>query len=300
MISEKLKARFCKDYGIPIKVYSEPYFTERALLFGDLYGAMEKYVDFRMELSKYANESDFLDYNAKIVSDITDAIRETEGYTSFINEDMSKFTKTSNYSRKDIYSSTNIDKLFISIDMIKANFSSLHHYNAEIFKGANSWVEFVNKFTSSKYIMYSKHIRQIIFSNCSEGRQRTYQLYLMLNFLDTLANLNLNVVSLCRDEIVIDATDIENLKDVVDSIKSAIASQSLPLRLSTFTLKDLYRVGYKREFSDGSFDIKGVDANYLPMVVRMLKGETITDNDKVFLYNKNLCTFVDLPFKISE
>lgn len=41
-LTESLKKRFCKDQNLPIKVYSEPIFTERLKLFD----AYEKYLEF--------------------------------------------------------------------------------------------------------------------------------------------------------------------------------------------------------------------------------------------------------------
>ena len=34
MLSNKLKQRFCKDYNVPIDIYTKPIFTERLRLFG--------------------------------------------------------------------------------------------------------------------------------------------------------------------------------------------------------------------------------------------------------------------------
>ena len=36
-VSEKLKERFCKDCNIPLRLYKEPYFTERLQLYDSYY-----------------------------------------------------------------------------------------------------------------------------------------------------------------------------------------------------------------------------------------------------------------------
>ena len=42
-ITNGLKGRFCKLYGIPINLYEEPYFQSRLELLDKQYGAVEKY-----------------------------------------------------------------------------------------------------------------------------------------------------------------------------------------------------------------------------------------------------------------
>ena len=55
-ISEKLRERFCKDCGLPIKIFKEPYFSDRLKLFDGHFNSVYKWTIFKKELDKYKNE----------------------------------------------------------------------------------------------------------------------------------------------------------------------------------------------------------------------------------------------------
>ena len=42
-ISVRAKERFCKDCNILIKIFQEPYFTDRLKLYDKFYGTLEKW-----------------------------------------------------------------------------------------------------------------------------------------------------------------------------------------------------------------------------------------------------------------
>lgn len=63
-ISTRSKERFCKDCNIPIRIFQEPYFTDRLTLYDKFYGTIEKWDIFLNELSKYHCEQDYFEeYN---------------------------------------------------------------------------------------------------------------------------------------------------------------------------------------------------------------------------------------------
>ena len=299
MISEKLKARFCKDCGIPIKLFREPYFMDRLVLLNDMYGSVGKWYDFISELEGYEDEKDFLDYCDKVVNIVIEHIKSTDGFQDFNCLDMNKFSRKVEYPKSDIYKDCNCDKMYISIDMKKANFSALRYYDSSIFNNKSTWEDFIGVFTKSKYIAGSKYIRQVIFGNCNSKRQGVYERYLMLMLLDKIKETSIisdsDIVSVTNDEIVIDVTSCEDSEVILSSLNKVIEAQDVPFHVSLFKLQKLYNVGYLRKFNDGTYDIKGVDMNYVPMVVRLLNGQAITDDDMVFMNNKVLCKYLECP-----
>lgn len=52
-ITNGLKGRFCKLYGIPINLYEEPYFQSRLKLLDKQYGAVEKYKEFLDSIAEF-------------------------------------------------------------------------------------------------------------------------------------------------------------------------------------------------------------------------------------------------------
>lgn len=52
-ISNKLKERFCKDCNIPLRLYQEPYFTSRLILYDKFYNTLSKGIVRKTELYSF-------------------------------------------------------------------------------------------------------------------------------------------------------------------------------------------------------------------------------------------------------
>ena len=63
-VSVVAKQRFCKDCNIPLRIFQEPYFSDRIKLYDKFYGTNEKWNLFVSELEKYHCEQDYFEeYN---------------------------------------------------------------------------------------------------------------------------------------------------------------------------------------------------------------------------------------------
>lgn len=179
-VSEKAKERFSKDCNIPLRLFQEPYFTDRIELYDNFFGTLKKWNIFVNELRKYHCEQDYFDEYNKVKDAAINSIKSTESYQRFNNEDMNKHcVQNKNLPNKGIFKTSNDGKAFISIDMRKANFSSLQNYDKDIFDGADTWKKFISSFTDNKHIINSKYIRQVILGNCNPKRHIVYEKYLM-------------------------------------------------------------------------------------------------------------------------
>lgn len=308
IITDTLKERFCKDCRIPINIYDEPYFSSRIELFDSFYGSKGMWKRFVQELLKYYSEQDYFeDYN-RVKDEAINCIKNSEAYRMFCEEDMSKFkVKHGNLPSKDIFKPTNDGRMFVSIDMKKANFSSLQHYGTTIakdmFAGASTWEDFVGLFTENLHIINSKYIRQVILGNCNPKRHITYEKYLMDTIVDDLLKANVDekyIVSFSNDEIVLDITDIK-AENKVDGIIAFLGTLLfIPLKIEVFKLNRIIGVnGYYKEIYNPqggkTIEFKCLDGHMLPFVIRKLKGEPVTEEDKVFNYNGLLSQYVEIP-----
>ena len=61
-ITNGLKGRFCKLYGIPISLYEEPYFQSRLELLDKQYGTVEKYKEFLDSIAEFKTEQDYYEH----------------------------------------------------------------------------------------------------------------------------------------------------------------------------------------------------------------------------------------------
>ena len=308
-MSPKLKERFCTDCNIPIKIYQEPYFMDRLLLYDSAYHTISKWNRFLSSLARYENEQDYYeDYN-RVKDEAINAIKESEAYQMFNNEDMNKFRVTNiGLPGKDIFHPSNDGRIFISIDMKKANFSALKHYGETIgksmFHDAHSWEEFLYGFTDNVHILNSKYIRQVILGNCNPKRHITYEKYLMDNVLNQLYDCvsKERCVFFSNDEIIFDMTDCSDMKtlNLVYDLIVAICNERIdyPLDVEMFVLHKITGTdGYFKEIvkPDIKIEFKCLDSYMLPFVIRKKMNLEVEENDKVFYHNGLLAKFIEVP-----
>lgn len=305
-VSEKLKERFCKDCNIPLRLYKEPYFMDRLQLYDSYYNALDKWNIFVRELDKYKCEQDYLEEYNRVKNAAINDIKISDGYKRFNEEDMNKYTvKYKDLPGKDIFKTSNNGKLFISIDMRKANFSALKFYNRSIFDNADTWEKFIERYTEDKHIVNSKYIRQVILGNCNPKRQVTYEKYLMglvLEVLiDELGYSASDIAFFSNDEIVIDMGKYEDCIRKRELIEWQIKGYfNIPFRIELFYLRKITGTnGYYKEIVkniiEREYEFKCLNNYVLPFVLRKFNGEEITENDKVFYHEGLLSKFIEIP-----
>lgn len=305
-VSTRAKERFCKDCNIPIRIFQEPYFTDRLTLYDKFYGTLEKWNIFLNELGKYHCEQDYFEEYNRIKDAAILDIKNTEAYQKFNEEDMNKYAVThKNLPNKDIFKPSNDGKCFISIDMRKANFSSLYRYNADIFGGADSWDDFIGRYTDNQHIINSKYIRQVILGNCNPKRHITYEKYLMDGALTYLTEVFVSmdrVVFFSNDEIVLDISDMDKNKQerITFAIRNGMKDIAVPLKTELFVLHkivgtDEYYKEIVGENGNVEIEFKCLDNFALPFVLRKFLGEDVTESDKVFYHEGLLAKFIEVP-----
>lgn len=305
-VSEKLKERFCKDCNIPLRLYKEPYFMDRLQLYDSYYNALDKWNIFVRELDKYKCEQDYLEEYNRVKNAAINDIKISDGYKRFNEEDMNKYTvKYKDLPGKDIFKTSNNGKLFISIDMRKANFSALKFYNRSIFDNADTWEKFIERYTEDKHIVNSKYIRQVILGNCNPKRQVTYEKYLMglvlKVLIDELGYSASDIAFFSNDEIVIDMGKYEDCIRKRELIEWQIKGYfNIPFRIELFYLRKITGTnGYYKEIVkniiEREYEFKCLNNYTLPFVLRKFNEEEITENDKVFYHEGLLSKFIEIP-----
>lgn len=115
-ISNRAKERFCKDCNIPIRLFQEPYFSDRIKLFDNFYGTVNKWIRFASELQQYNCEQDYFEEYNRVKDAAITSIKNSEAYQRFNAEDMNKFTTThKDLPNKDIFKSQLILEEFLSV-----------------------------------------------------------------------------------------------------------------------------------------------------------------------------------------
>lgn len=240
--TEMLRKRFCKDNKISVQTYSDPYFTNILYILGKL----RDYNEFMLNIThRFRNSEDYFQLYNETKDSIIEFIKGSQAFQMLNTDDMNKYAVKTNIRQGDVFKEHCIGSHFISIDIKKANFSSLVNYglnNGYTFYDSYNWDGFISQFTDLDHIKESKYIRQVVFGNCNPKRQVGYQKYLtygILNRLDTLFGLNESnrIMALCNDEIVLNAEDLS--ENTIIDIQRAVEEESdntIPLRFEYFLL----------------------------------------------------------------
>lgn len=308
----KLRQRFCKDCDIPVNIFDEPYFSDRLGLFDFLYNSVSKWDLFKSEFAKYDSAIDYFTDYSRIKDEAIEAVRNTEGFQLFSAYGVNDFSiKNKGFPSGRIYNPENNGRMFLSIDMKKANFSALHAYRNDIFGGAHTWEEFISRFTDNKHIINSKYIRQVIMGNLNPKRQTAYEKVLMDKLLTDILHAGViakkYVAAFFADEIIFDVTNLENKAEVIADIYK-MASQVSYMKMEVFSLHKIYGHGVdgyiKNVFSmsdtSRSIKVKCVDKDMMAFVARYLLKEPVTDFDKMFYYNGLLVKFEQVPEIVTD
>lgn len=295
-----LKKRFCKDCNLPINLYDEPYFTERLAILDVHFGCVGKFDEFCVELEKYDDEQAYFQYYNTVKDSVISMIKDNPEFDRFLKDDFNEINIVTHtdVEGKNLYIDDNAGKTFISIDMKKANFSALKHYSPNIFKGFETWEDYLGSFTNSEHIKNSKYIRQVILGACNPKRQVKYEKYLMTllyQYIKETLRDGANVFSVGTDEIIIsvDGTNCsaKRLKEVIADCPNGIGSL---VRFEMFDLEKVGDYGWMKVIYDDKKHIvfKGLNKDIYHQIVKHYWNQFITEDDLVFRYNGELARYL--------
>jgi hypothetical protein len=308
-----LKERFCKDLQLPIKIFQEPYFTERLKLYDKHFHCMDKYEEFLKMLEDFEDEQAyFMAYNS-LKETVIQHLSANEDFDYFSKkEDMSKYDKKHlGFPKTNIYKESFIGKHFVSFDLCKGNFTALYHYSPNIFEGKDTYEEFIGQFTTNKHFIESKYIRQVIFGALNPKRQVKYEEYLMDKVMSELLKVFSpeKIVYFSTDEIVVEIDPIDSDSPeyafIAETVNKFI-KQNITIRADVFQLskveeydayiKNIYAKFFKSNgdrLNNSEFKvIKNANNLTMPFVLRKIYNLPPDDNDNVFMHEGRLAKFI--------
>ena len=302
VMTETLRQRFCKDMNLSIKIFEDPYFANFLKLYDAQFDSVAKYNRFVSAVAQFGYEQAYFEAYNKLKDAVIEYLNENAAMTYFAKEeDMGKFVcKNKGYPTNDIFKETNDGRVFVSIDMVKGNFTALHHYNPEIVKNCDTYEDFILTFTDVPHFVESKYIRQVVFGNVNPKRQVTYEKYLMDLVLTKLLETGVikpeNVEFFSTDEIVLSVpVDKVEYKYIEETFYKSVLNvvqwakdNNINVRGEFFQLRKIPGTdGYVKKYlmgKEGQVDFKCLDFLTLPFVLRAYQGEEPNEMDKVFLY----------------
>lgn len=299
-----LRKRFVKDFNLPINLVDSPYFE----YYMDRYDFFPK-EEWKnclqtIETSFDGNVDKWLENYSQIRDNIITTIENSTAFQEFNNVDMKKITlPTFSVGDLNIYNNSNTGKIFISIDLKKANFQALRRYNPEIVMNCKTYEELMEKFGGDDYFKKSKYTRQVIFGKLNPKKTIHFEKYLIGSIFGTPDNLlftflynNTELVTVKSDEIVFEITDKamvpEFNRNFLKLLKKEIKEHNdLDVTVEAFHLSRIVCEnhngntvdGYLRKFYlDNKSDLKNVSSIFHPQIYAFSKGLDLNENDLFF------------------
>lgn len=208
--NRELAKRFISDYKLPIPLIKEEYFFYHLNLYEEDYGALTKYKKLLNIIDeKYDGDCNkFLEEYYNLRDNIITSVLDNEAFQKFNTMDMNVYAVKDrpNISSNNIYNQENIGKFFISVDLKKANFQTLRNIDKNIVFGADTYEDFIGRFTDLEYVKESKYTREVIFGKLNPKRHITAEKYFIIQIYNKIIEhkpkLDGKAVSLSNDEII--------------------------------------------------------------------------------------------------
>ena len=324
LYNRDLAKRFISDYQFPIPLISEEYFFYHLNVYQEVYGSLEKYYQLLDMISeRYCGDwNKFLDDYYHVRDKIITTVINSDAFQKFNTMDMNVYAINDgpNITSNNIYSQDNIGKFFISIDLKKANFQTLRNIDKDIVLGADTYEDFIGKFSDLEYIANSKYFRNVVFGKMNPKRHITAEKYFITQIykkvIERFPYLADKCVSLSNDEMVFKVEFLfynDKLtcfclrKDIQETAKelgfdvrveffhlrgyNLVFKESRSVR-KTFYLKDYF-------CTKGSFKLIDVPLQYHSICYKLYKGKDLDEIDYHFDYEGMDARFCE-EFDIEE
>lgn len=298
-ITEEHRKHFIKAFGLPIPVTKKQYFEYYLELFDDLYDTKQKYDLLVQAVNTLANRNKQLhDYALELCNIIASEIKNTDSYQELVANNI-LFSTTTNL--KDLPGQTHIykvptSKMYISLDIIKANFNCLKWKDNALVLGCDTWEDLVKKFTDIEYFIQAKYFRQFVFGNLNHKKIESIQKYLQKILYNMIKDHVTVQGCLGSDEIIISTTNETINTDIkcITKIISQMPEQMKNIwRITAFTLEPLGKSSsyVKKDFITGKFEIKNIEKDFYAQAYKFYKKEPVNQNDLKAMKDNYVITY---------
>ena len=322
LYNRELAKRFISDYKLPIPLINEEYFFYHLNLYEEDYGSLTKYETLLSVIDTlYDGDcNNFLEDYYNVRDKIITSVIESEAFQKFNTMDMNVFTikDRPNITSNNIYNNDNIGKFFISIVLKKANFQTLRNIDKDIVFGADTYEDFIGKFTDLDYIKESKYCRQVIWGKCNPKRHITAEKYYITQIykrvIEEFPYLADKCVSLSNDEMIFKVEFLfyndkltcfalrKDIQKIAKDFGFEVHIEFFHLRAYNLVFKEsrsVRKTFFMKDYfcTDGKFKLIGVPLQYHSICYKLYKGQDLSEIDYHFDYegmNARFCEEFDI------
>ena len=304
---ERINQRFAKDFNLPINIFDEGLFEYYHKLYD--FWPEEEWVALQLEIDRDydGNMEAWLQHYAEVRDTIIRTLEASPEYQEFNNCDMSQYTLAAsvrNYPDRNIYNQESENKIFLSLDLKKANFQALKWVGVIKEK---TYEDFINKYDKSFYFKKSKYTRQVIFGKLNPKRTITVEHYMMSQIfwlpkvMKAINYVGGKVIAFKSDEIVWQL-DKQLKPRALKTIENIIKHElKFEVRAECFTIHDLRIVNShgnrvnaweKFDLNTQTGVLKGASTTYFPQIYKLWREEKIDIFDLYFYHEDQIAKFL--------
>lgn len=295
LILDSYKKLFIGHYSLPIPVYKSPYFEYFIDLYDSIFDTKNKY-NLLISAVEILNKRglEFKKYSYELSDTIANSIKSVKNNSVKTNQ------KINLPSEIDIYNGQHDHSYFISIDIIKANFTTTKYMAPELIQNCSTWEEFIQKFTDIPYFINSKNFRQIVFGKANISWFTHIQKYLLTQIYDKIINSDikykfLNKIS--NDELILILTQ-ENLVESYEKLK--LINNPDIYKLTIFHIEPIENSsGYIKkiipdinQINKIKYEIRNIDKDFHALAYKKYFGLPVEDYDFVSMKNDLLIKYI--------
>ena len=311
-----LAKRFVSDYNFPVSMVNNyRLFRYQLELYEPELKTMTRWKELQQMIKeRFGGDIDaFVEYYNKVRNDIITKTYESAAYQEFNNMDMQQFAVKDRpqVSKNNVYNNENDGKMFLSIDLRRANFQALKYVNRKIFNGAQTYEDYVGQFTDLDYLKTSKYTRQVIFGQLNPARHTTVEQYLINKVykavleLDYLPfNTSTGLVSMSNDELVFRIDQLYDPKNYSECIVQDIKTKTgLTVHVDAYELHGYSLVSesecthkeffVKKDLETGREEFTCMPLQFHMMGWRLFRKQPLHPEDKLFIYENGICRFCE-------
>ena len=324
-----LRTRFVNDHKIPIDLlYDDHMFYYFLDLYESTFKSRTKYdklletVNTKFDGKPQLFLENYHNVREKLITDLSENefMKEFNSQNTRIIDLYNLPSEENQYPSKSIYNNSNDRKIFISFDLVKANFSALMYHNSKIFNSEKpiSYNEWISRYTDLDYIINSKYTRQVVFGKLNPSRQIKVEKFMIWKALKHFKDLfeknqiEAKVVSFNVDEVVFETSlDVINLWDkILDDIET-IKEENIPIKATVFNVVlkrfktfndsniDVYQKIFYRGNKETWMELKSVPLCFYAQVHKLINDMPISEYDLTFWTNDQPAKFIK-PLKLVE
>lgn len=296
-MNDELRRKFIEDYGLPISVFYDPWFTEEIGTLENYYGSKTKWNSLMLEIGE-RTPGQFIAQTREIRHEIRSWIEGNEAYLDFSKdkEIPETYKVSKDFPKKEIYKGDNVGKLYLSIDLKEANFQALRFYDPSIVRDCETWGEFIGRWSDSEYLKKTKLNRQRLLGKLSPEKQSIIETYIMVGIHKLFSDRwNLELVSLKTDEIIYQVPkELNREKLLGDALWISKNNMGVNVNAEIFELQPLQLFTHhgnsifgfaKKIYGQEYPKFKDIPKMYIPQFIKYYEGriEEVNELDLAFI-----------------